>query len=127
MKPLAREVGGKFAEALTRLKLSKVAAAKQIGVSRQMLYEYLKGRSLPGDDILGVACKEWGLKIDYKGFILDSKSLATKAAPTGTITKQLHLDLQKALDTLTQEDLGIRLERKQNGTLELRIEVKFGT
>ncbi len=125
--PFCKEIAKKFGEAIASRRLSKAQAARDINVSRQMLYEYLKGNSLPRHEVLQRACVAWGLTLNYKGLLVSVD--AFRQPPVDTLkprSEQLDLKLEEALDQLHDEDIGIRILRKENGRVELQVELRFG-
>lgn len=93
-----------------------------------MLYEYLRGKSLPSDTILQRACAEFQLEINYNSFIINARSFAKPDAKAPSpATKQLTLDLQEAIDQLRNEDLSINIMKKENGRIELQVNLRLGS
>src|SRR5712692_8823691 len=66
-KGLAIEIGRALSEAIRVNSLPVSRAARILGVSRQSLYQYLRGGALPGMDVLHRACIAWNIKIHYRG------------------------------------------------------------
>src|SRR5579871_3555972 len=97
---LRQEIGRKFAEAINALRISKARAARDLGVSRQMLYEYLNGKSLPDHTKLERACTAWNLELNYKTVTVTAKSFPKPSGPPLRPTEQLKLDLQEAIQNL---------------------------
>ena len=109
------------------LGISRAQAARDLHVSRQMLYQYLAGESLPKNAILQRACEAWNLKLNYHDFIVSTHSFPRPSS--GRVEEpaeiQLDLDIQQAIDRLRDQDLGVKILRKANGRVELQIELKF--
>src|SRR5437016_13530447 len=105
------EIAAKFRQAIAAQRISKTRAAGDLGISRQMLYEYLAGRSAPKQAVLQRACAKWGLELNYKDFIVTAKAFRTEPtlAPTAL---PLQLDLLSAVEALRDEDLEVRILRK---------------
>jgi len=126
--PLCAAVAESFHGVLASRGMSKARAARELRVSRQMLHQYLKGKSLPGRDVLQRACDAWGLKINYRDLIVSTDSFPPPG-PEGQapVPKQLDLDLQEAIEQLGNDDLAVRILRKDNGRIELQVDVRFGS
>jgi predicted transcriptional regulator len=56
--------------------MSDVEAAKVLGVSKTVIGDYRRAKSLPGTEVLAKACIHWSLKFDYKGFEISAKTFA---------------------------------------------------
>ena len=126
--PLCAVVAESFQSVLASRRMTKTRAAKELGVSRQMLHLYLKGKSLPKREVLQRACEAWELKINYRDLIVSSGSFPSPSVKTETSEpKQLELDLQEAIDQLGNENLAVRILRKDNGRIELQVDVRFGS
>jgi transcriptional regulator with XRE-family HTH domain len=126
--PLCTVIAKSFRTVLASRRISKTQAAKELRVSRQMFHQYLKAKSLPKRDVLQRACDAWGLRINYRGLIVDRESFPAGAPESGgSSPSQLKLDLQEAIARLENQDLGIRILRKGNGRVELQIDLSFGS
>jgi len=123
---LRQYIGKAFEQAIHRRRISKTAAARDLDVSRQMLYLYLKGRSLPDESVLRRACAAWDLELNFEGLIVNSSSFRQPALDV-TSAVQLPLDLRQALDQLRDENLKIHIVRKENGRVEMNVVLQFGT
>jgi transcriptional regulator with XRE-family HTH domain len=126
--PLCSVVAESFRKVLASRRISKTRAAKDLRVSRQMLHQYLKAKSLPKREVLQRACDAWGLKINYRDLIVSSESFPSPSVESeAPVPKQLDLDLQEAIEQLGNDDLAVRILRKDNGRIELRVDVRFGS
>jgi hypothetical protein len=106
------EVGDAFAEALKNMlskkKLSKTAAARELGISRQAFHNCLLGR-LPRRKTLNRAVQLWNLKLVLGRHSFDKGSFGPNVGPTSpTVTQR---SLWEALDSIGDEDLQIRTKR----------------
>jgi transcriptional regulator with XRE-family HTH domain len=124
--PFRNEIAGKFKDAIAALRISKAQAARDLGISRQMLYEYLSGKSLPKHTVLERACTFWHLELNYKDFLVTSTAFS-KASAVPRATTPIQLDLLTAVEALRDEDLDIKILRKGSGRIELRVGLRFGT
>jgi len=126
--PLRSQIARKFTEAIKALRISKAQAARDLEVSRQMLYGYLKGKSLPKREVLQRACSAWNLELNYRTLIVNRNSFSQVRTNVEAVRPvQLKLDLQEAIENLRDEDLAVRILRKTNGRVELQVNVKFGS
>jgi transcriptional regulator with XRE-family HTH domain len=126
--PLAEEIAAKFKTALEARRISKARAARDLQVSRQMLYEYLRGRSVPKQAVLQRACAAWGLELKYRNLIVNARSFPPLgAAADANAPVQLDLDLQAAIEQLSNENLGVKILKKDNGRVDLQVSLRFGT
>ena len=124
--PLCAVIAEHFRNVLASRRMSKTRAAKDLRVSRQMLHQYLKGKSLPKREVLQRACDLWGLKINYRDLIVSAGSFPPVREETGVPPKQLDLDLREAIEHLGNQDLAIRILRKDNSRIELQVDLRFG-
>jgi transcriptional regulator with XRE-family HTH domain len=128
--PLCSVVAESFKRVLVYRRMSKTRAAKELRVSRQMFYEYLKGKSLPKREVLQRACDAWGLKINYRDLIVSSESFPSPSVKSDApLATQLDLNLQEAIKQfgMSNEDLAVRILRKDNGRIELQVDLRFGS
>jgi transcriptional regulator with XRE-family HTH domain len=123
---LKREVAAKFQEALQRHGLTKTQAALSLGISRQMLHQYLTGKALPNSATLSRACHAWGISLSYKGLEFDQRAFRPLGAhPLREVPVQL--SLFDALDSLRDGNLDVKVLRKSKAGLELRVCIKFAS
>ena len=126
--PLCVVIAESFRKVIADRRMSKTKAAKELHVSRQMLYEYLKAKSLPKSEVLQRACDAWGLRLNYRDLIVSKESYSVPSAKSDApVARQLELDLREAIEQLGNEDLAVRILRKDNGRIELQVDVKFGS
>jgi transcriptional regulator with XRE-family HTH domain len=123
--PFRAEIAGRFDEAIRNHRISKAQAARDLRVSRQMLYQYLAGKSLPKHDVLRRACEVWKLQLNYKEFIVTATSFPQPERQR-PMTQPKQLDLLAAVEALRNEDLDLKILRKTNGRIELKLELRLG-
>ena|ERR1700687_6241244 len=124
--PLRCEIARRFKESIATLRISKTQAAKDLHVSRQMLYQYLEGKSLPKHAVLQRACSEWKLELKYNTLIVNAASFP-QPIPKGAPWRQLDLNLQAAIEQLENQNVAVRILRKVNGRVELQVDLDFGS
>lgn len=106
--------------------MSKKLAAATLGVSRQMLDIYLTGKSAPGPDIILRAMKAWNITFTYRGREIASSQLSRPAlVEIQSAAEQLQLPLRDAIHSLGEEDLRIRIAKKQADRIELQVSIRF--
>ena len=120
------EVASKFEEAITRQKISKSKAAEDLGVSRQSLYQYLRGEAVPGSDVLRRACEIWGITLDYKGLSVNVSSFLKPLRGTRQEPRQLPL-LLEAITALSDRDLDVKIARREQNVIELQVKIRFAS
>jgi transcriptional regulator with XRE-family HTH domain len=83
-KYAASKIGQQLQQAREARGLSVAGAAGVLGVKRQMVYNYEKGRSLPSLDVLVRATKAWGTLFELDGCTVlppDSAKLVKRPPP----------------------------------------------
>jgi hypothetical protein len=71
--------------------LTDVAAAKVLGVRKQMIGFYRKGKAMPGSQVLARACVEWGLRFTYRGQLIGADSLEKATGKPQVVPDQMSL------------------------------------
>jgi len=106
------EVGNAFAWALrkmlTKKNLSKTAAAKELGISRQAFHSCLLGK-LPRRKTLNRAVHLWNLKLDLGKQSFDKGAFGTEVGKLSPAETQR--SLWEALDSIGDEDLHVTTKR----------------
>lgn len=92
--------------------LRPAAAARDLGISRQRLNTYLRGKVTPSAAVLAAACSRWDFSIDFRGYRFSSGSFRQPTAGASAEAVQLAL-----YDTLrrSQRALRVRVRRVPNG------------
>jgi transcriptional regulator with XRE-family HTH domain len=119
---LRAEFASQLAKAIRGL--SKREAAEKLGVTRQMLNRYLKGKSTPGGEIIKRACDEWKLTLSVRGF--DFKGGAFEARPRrrSEATKAAQLSLLDLLDKIRNDQLEAKIVGREGDSFYLRLRIK---
>jgi transcriptional regulator with XRE-family HTH domain len=96
---------------------AQTRAAKKLGVPRQTVSLYLKGKTTPGGDLVQRAREIWGLNLDYGGIPIDADSHPHRPA--------LRVEPQQL--TLFSEDrqLEVHVVRKSVDSVDLRVSINF--
>lgn len=96
---------------------AQTRAAEKLGVKRQTVSLYLKGKTTPGRDVVQRASEIWGLTLEYGGMTVDSKSFPHRPG----------LRLESKQLTLFSEDrqLELHVMRKSVDSLDLRVSINF--
>lgn len=118
------EVATRFREAINQRHLTIGEAALDLGVSRQSLHQYLAGKTAPKGPVLHQACRKWGITLDYKGLKLGASAFQERAQRPVKQQQQLLFD---ALTALSNDNLRIKLTRKDAHSVHLDVEIKFAS
>jgi transcriptional regulator with XRE-family HTH domain len=106
---------------LSERKLRISDAAKDLKISRQMLYNYLNGTSTPRAKVLSRAMELWSLEIRVGQARFDRKSFDAQQKTT-SVPKQL--GLWEKLDAIKEEDLHIAVKRVGK-TLKVSVQISI--
>jgi transcriptional regulator with XRE-family HTH domain len=109
-------------EALRKYKLTKSKAAELLGIERQTLWLYLRGKATPGGEVLRKAFELWGLKIELGGYVITKESFGVRPEPEARVAEQLNLLDQ--LEKLTNDQLEVEAIGRRGQYFEFRIRVK---
>jgi transcriptional regulator with XRE-family HTH domain len=115
-----QQVAVKFKQAIETRGLSKVDAARTLGVSRETLYQYLNARSTPGSDVLQRACESWGISLNYRGLSFDSAAFQS-SDDKHPMRPPKQLDLFAALRSVTDNNVDVKVMRKTQKGIELKV------
>ena len=96
---------------------AQTRAAEKLGIKRQTVSLYLKGKTTPGWDVVQRAKEIWGLPLEYGGIPVDSRSFPRRPGPR-LEPKQL---------TLFSDDrqLEVHVMRKSVDSLDVRVSINF--
>ena len=122
-----RDFTSSLRAAIQRRRLTVTAAAKVLGITRQMLHLYLAGSAhQPRWRVLERACRAWdlsftaqGKRFDKNAFGPDKSSVQDSGAPV-----QLLL-LPEAIERLSNANLEVKIVRKEASRICLELDVKF--
>jgi hypothetical protein len=119
------EVARKFSEAIKRRNVSKTRAARDLRVSREMLYRYLRAEAEPRPDVLARACRLWSISLNFRGasFTYSSFASADSTPEDSRIPKQS--TLFDAIGTLRETDIRTKVLRKRSRSVELSVTIRF--
>jgi hypothetical protein len=93
---------------LSKKKLSKTAAAKELGISRQAFHSCLLGK-LPGRKTQNRAVHLWSLKLDLGKHSFDKGAFGAEVGQASPAVTQR--SLWEALDSIGDEDLHVTTKR----------------
>ena len=88
------------------------AAANELGITRQALYNYLNAKSTPRDKKLASLMHLWKLRITVGSVTIDETSFP---APKSQSVPAKQLDMWDKLNSIRQEDLKIGVKRAGEG------------
>ena len=105
--------------------------AAEIGAKRQQLEQYAKG-TVPGSDVLLTAFIKWGLRIriDDTGAYDQSPKwwecgMTAGGRPRRHTPSPVQLPLFKAIEELKDQDMDVRITRKDPGRIRLAVDIVF--
>jgi transcriptional regulator with XRE-family HTH domain len=108
MSILATTFAAELKQVLRERNLSVTEAARQLGLSRQAIYNYLNGIAVPRDKIIERAMILWDLKMSIGRMTFDRTSFPKSVQLSVTPTQ---LNLWEKLESIRQKDLKIGVER----------------
>lgn len=76
---------------LTEHEITDADAARALGVSKTVIGDYRRAKSLPGTEVLAKACIYWSLSFDYKGFQISARTFAPHNGKPTAVPIQLEL------------------------------------
>lgn len=106
-------------------KISKKSAAEKLGISRQMLLLYLKGKSTPGGEVIKKACDEWHLTLSIKGFEFTGEAFASGIGPRRARSKLPEAGLFDLLDGLKKNQLQAEIVGRDGNSYYLRLRINL--
>jgi transcriptional regulator with XRE-family HTH domain len=125
-KRLRQLVAEAFRKAIEENNLSKTEAAKALGISRQALYGYLNGKSLPGAQILAKAFEHWNMAFREDGLSIDKDAFALQKRAQSR--KETQGELFRALAEITPNEIvETKLIRSPGKTVEFRIKIRVAS
>lgn len=120
------ELRAEFARKLSSAikNVSKTVAAEDLGISRQMLYLYLKGKATPGGEVIEKACAKWKLALTIKGNPFTAGAFASDVKPQTELSVPRQLSLLDLLDKLKNDQLEAKIVGREGDTFILRLQIK---
>jgi transcriptional regulator with XRE-family HTH domain len=119
---LRRAIVNGLIEALRANNLTKTRAAELLGIERQTLWLYLRGKVTPGGEVLRRAFELWGLKIELSGYVITKESFGPKHEPDKRTAEQLNLLDQ--LEKLNNDQLEVAAIGRRGEYFEFRIRIR---
>jgi hypothetical protein len=121
------EIGDAFAAALrqtlTKRRLTIVAAARDLGVSRQAFHSYLSG-TIPRRRTLNKAVHMWDLKLDLGRYSFGKGAFGVAHAKQKPASQLSQPTLWEVLDSVSEEDLHVTVKRVGKSLLvDVKIEI----
>ena len=92
-----RHVCGRIDSYLTENGLTDVDAARDLGVSKAVIGDYRRAKSLPGTEVLAKACIHWNLSFDYKGFEISARMFPPQNGKLTAVPVQLELPFDEPI------------------------------
>ena len=91
-------------------------AAQDLGVTRQAVYDILKGKSWPSFELIERACAVWGLEFTFRGLHVDKGTLQQ---PRARPTLHMQTTLFNALELLESRHLDVVKAKRIGSAVEL--------
>ena|ERR1035438_8033469 len=102
--------------------LSFGKAAKDLGISRQALYDIERGAYCPSLAVIQRACEIWNLSFRYRGLTVTKSTIQPRRK---ALPKTTQLDLFKALTELRKHHFEVVEAKRNRGSLELTLRLKI--
>jgi len=116
------EVSQKLKAAMREHDLTESDVARELGISRQAVNQYVNAKSTPQGDILARACAKWGIRLRFRGAEFSGKAFG--AAFVRSEPDVLQMGLFKDPVRLGNDDVEVVLERSRKSTLRVTIRMK---
>ena len=116
------EFGSQLAKAIRGL--SKREAAEKLGVTRQMLNRYLKGKSTPGGEVIRRACEEWKFTLSIRGFEFKSGAFGGASKRRSEAAKVAQLSLLDLLERIRNDQLEAKIVGREGDSFYLKLRIK---
>ena len=112
--------------ALRDFKLTKSDAAQKLGIKRQTLWLYLKGKVTPGGEVLRRAFELWGLKIVLGGYTITKESFGPIVKHQEVARPIEQFSLLDQLENLNSEQLEVEAVGRRGEYFEFKIRIRAG-
>ncbi|MGB7283927.1 MAG: helix-turn-helix transcriptional regulator [Candidatus Acidiferrum sp.] len=119
---LRRAIVSGLTDAIRKNRLTKSKAAELLGVKRQTLWLYLRGKATPGGDVLRRAFDLWGLRIELGNYVITKESFGLRPEPVGPSAEQLSLLDQ--LEKISDDQLEVAAMGRRGEYFEFKIRIK---
>jgi DNA-binding XRE family transcriptional regulator len=96
-------------------------AAKDLGISRQALYDIERGVYCPSLALILRACEAWNLNFRYRGLTVTKGTIQPRRK---AVVKTTQLDLFNALAELEKQHFEVVPAKRNRGSLELTLRLK---
>lgn len=105
--------------------VSKKSAADKLGISRQMLRLYLKGKATPGGEVIKKACDEWQMALSIKGFEFTGEAFVSNPKRRSSRQRPPEPGLFDLLDRLEKNQLEAEIVGREGDCYYLRLRIKL--
>jgi transcriptional regulator with XRE-family HTH domain len=121
------EIRAEFARQLLKVigRANRKAVAQKLGISRQMLNLYLKGKATPGGEVIKKACDEWGLSLSIKGFHFSGEAFGREIPLPNRSDELYQSTLFELLDRLKNDQLEARVVGREGDSFILKLQIKI--
>ncbi len=119
---LRAEFAAQLSKAISGMR--KQEAAEKLGITRQMLNRYLKGKSTPGGEVIKRACESWKLSLSVRGFEFKRGAFDTPPKRRSETAKAAQLSLLDLLDKIRNDQLEARIVGREGDSFYLKLRIK---
>jgi transcriptional regulator with XRE-family HTH domain len=118
-----RDIARKLNDHIQQSGKSKAEAARELGISKQRLHQYLEEGAMPESDFLCEVSKRWSLDFEYRGWSFGSAAFKTAKGSENIHAEQLSLFDKPQI--LRNEKWEVRVQRRNPRSFDLSIEIKL--
>lgn len=109
-------------------KATRSQAAKELGVSRAALYNYIRKTDVPGMDVLDRFNEKWGLEFTYGAMKLDTEFFRAQreARPAKDAQTTAHQYILPFIEGLREQDIEVlQVTARKPSAVEVRFRIRF--
>jgi transcriptional regulator with XRE-family HTH domain len=104
--------------------VSRREMSEALGVTRQAICSYEKGRTVPKPHIIEKLLKKWPTQLEYRGASFGAEAYESQPIASSMPMQQ---SLFETLKQLKQEDLRVEVVSVSKRTLRLAVEIKIAS
>lgn len=120
-----REVARVLAGVIGNSRGAASQAARELRISRQAVSLYLKQKATPSGEIVRRICERWNISLNVEGMVVAESTYRKRVSgPVQAPPLQLPL-LPAAIDSLENKDLKVKIVKKVEDAIELKVSIDF--
>ena len=119
------EIAAKFKYAIKDKRLTKKAAAQDLGVTRQSLHLYTRGKVLPSPDVIRRAMELWKISLTFRGHRLTLEDLSTVGQSRLAVVP-IQMTLWDVIKKLDNQSVKVEIKDKDVSSIQLKVSINFG-